>query len=64
MERDPRAYLWDIQDAANAIGRFTAGLDAAGYAENEIAQPEHGLQTDHAEMAPHDRAAESAVPEV
>jgi uncharacterized protein with HEPN domain len=36
MERDPRAYLWDVQQAANAIDQFVAGLDAAGYAENAL----------------------------
>jgi hypothetical protein len=25
MLRDPRAYLWDVQQAAGAIERFTAG---------------------------------------
>jgi uncharacterized protein with HEPN domain len=36
MERDPRAYLWDVQQAANAIDEFVAGLDAAGYAQNAL----------------------------
>jgi uncharacterized protein with HEPN domain len=36
MERDPRAYLWDVQQAANAIEQFTAGLDAVGYEENAL----------------------------
>ena len=36
MERDPRAYLWDVQQAANAIEQFTAGLDADGYAQNAL----------------------------
>ena len=36
MDRDPRAYLWDVQQAANAIEQFTAGLDAAGYAQNAL----------------------------
>jgi uncharacterized protein with HEPN domain len=31
MQRDPRAFLWDAQCAAEAIAQFTAGLDAAGY---------------------------------
>jgi uncharacterized protein with HEPN domain len=25
MQRDPRAYLWDIQQAANLIVQFTTG---------------------------------------
>ena len=32
MVRDARAYLWDVQAAAEAIRQFTQGLDAAGYA--------------------------------
>lgn len=31
MQRDPRAFLWDVQQAAGAIAEFTAGLDGAGY---------------------------------
>ena len=31
MQRDPRAFLWDVQQAADAITRFTADLDTAGY---------------------------------
>jgi uncharacterized protein with HEPN domain len=36
MERDPRAYLWDVQQAAEAIGQFVGGLDAAGYAQTRL----------------------------
>ena len=36
MRRDVRAYLWDIQNAADAIERFTAGLDHRTYAEAEV----------------------------
>jgi uncharacterized protein with HEPN domain len=36
MERDPRAYLWDVQQAGNAIDQFIAGLDATGYADNAL----------------------------
>lgn len=25
MRRDPRAYLWDVRDAADAIKEFTLG---------------------------------------
>jgi uncharacterized protein with HEPN domain len=31
MQRDPRAFLWDVQHAAEAITGFTAGLDASNY---------------------------------
>ena len=36
MQRDPRAYLWDVRQAGEAIGRFVAGLDAASYANNAL----------------------------
>ena len=36
MRRDARAYLWDIQQAADAILRFLQGLDAATFTENEL----------------------------
>jgi uncharacterized protein with HEPN domain len=36
MERDARAYLWDVQQAAEAIGQFSAGLDVDGYARNAL----------------------------
>ncbi|TVR99815.1 MAG: DUF86 domain-containing protein [Rhodospirillales bacterium] len=36
MPHDPRAWLWDVQEAANAIAEFTAGMDAAAYAENRL----------------------------
>lgn len=34
MQHDPRAFLWDVQQAAGAIIQFTAGLDVAGYRAN------------------------------
>lgn len=36
MQRDPRAYLWDVQQAAGAIEQFSAGLNAASYANNAL----------------------------
>ena len=36
MQRDPRAFLWDVQQAAEAITQFTAGLDVAGYRTNPM----------------------------
>lgn len=36
MPRDPRAFLWGVQQAAEAIAQFTAGLDAAGYQANPL----------------------------
>jgi uncharacterized protein with HEPN domain len=38
MQRDPRAFLWDVREAALAIQSFTAGMDAAAYAANPMAQ--------------------------
>lgn len=38
MQRDPRAFLWDVREAARAIQHFTAGMDAGAYAANEMAQ--------------------------
>ena len=38
MQRDSRAFLWDVREAALAIQAFTAGMDAASYAGNEMAQ--------------------------
>ncbi len=36
MLRDPRAYLWDVKQAAEAIQQFTTGLDTKGYAEDAL----------------------------
>ena len=38
MQRDPRAFLWDVRESSLAIQSFTAGMDAAAYATNEMAQ--------------------------
>ena len=38
MQRDPRAFLWDVREAALAIPSFTTGMDAAAYAANPMAQ--------------------------
>jgi uncharacterized protein with HEPN domain len=38
MQRDPRAFLWDARESVLAIQAFTRGLDAPGYAGNEMAQ--------------------------
>jgi uncharacterized protein with HEPN domain len=38
MQRDPRAFLWDVREAALAIQTFTAGLDAKAYVGNEMVQ--------------------------
>lgn len=36
MQRDPRAWLWDVREAADAIGTFVAGKDAQDYAASEL----------------------------
>src|SRR5579884_1323895 len=36
MERDPRVYLWDVQDAAADLIQFTAGLNFLEYQENKL----------------------------
>ena len=36
MQRDPRAWLWDVREAAQAIESFVAGLDAGSYAKSEL----------------------------
>lgn len=38
MQRDPRAFLWDVRDAGRAIQEFTQGLDAGSYADHAMAQ--------------------------
>jgi uncharacterized protein with HEPN domain len=38
MPRDPRAFLWDVREAALAIQSFTTGMDATAYAANAMAQ--------------------------
>ena len=38
MQRDPRAYLWDVREAALAIQSFTHGMDASAYAANALVQ--------------------------
>ncbi|MFM6999829.1 MAG: DUF86 domain-containing protein [Limnohabitans sp.] len=38
MQRDPRAFLWDVREAALAIQTFTTGLDVASYENNQLVQ--------------------------
>ncbi len=38
MQRDPRAFLWDVREAALAIQTFTTGLDVTAYATNQLVQ--------------------------
>jgi uncharacterized protein with HEPN domain len=36
VQRDARSHLWDVQQAADAIIGFIAGLDVRTYAETEV----------------------------
>ncbi|HET8748579.1 MAG TPA: HepT-like ribonuclease domain-containing protein [Ramlibacter sp.] len=36
MERDARAFLWDVLEAAQAIESFVQGLDATSYAAQPL----------------------------
>ena len=36
MQRDPRAWLWDVREAASTIEQFTAGLNADIYARTPL----------------------------
>lgn len=36
MQRDPRAWLWDVSEAAKDIAAFVTGLDSDGYAKSEL----------------------------
>ncbi len=38
MQRDPRAFLWDVQDAALAIQSFTADMNATAFVGSELVQ--------------------------
>ena len=38
MQRDPRAFLWDVREAAKAIQGFVAGMDTASYLANPMVQ--------------------------
>ncbi len=36
MQHDPRAFLWDVREAAQAILSFVANIDAAAYASTPL----------------------------
>ena len=38
MQRDPRAFLWDVRESALAIQGFIAGMEADGYAASDLVQ--------------------------
>lgn len=38
MQRDPRAFLWDVRESALAIQSFVAGMDATAYAGSPLVQ--------------------------
>ncbi len=35
-QRDPRAFLWDVAEAIDAITGFTAGLDMQSYVDSAL----------------------------
>jgi uncharacterized protein with HEPN domain len=38
MRREPRAFLWDVQEAALEINPFTTGKDTVAYENNALVQ--------------------------
>lgn len=38
QQRDARAFLWDVQEAARQIQTFVVGMDASAYGANAMAQ--------------------------
>jgi uncharacterized protein with HEPN domain len=38
MQRDPRAFLWDVREAATAIQKFVTGMTADEYVVNDLVQ--------------------------
>ena len=38
MQRDPRAFLWDVRESAFAIQGFIAGMDPDAYAASDLVQ--------------------------
>jgi uncharacterized protein with HEPN domain len=36
MQRDSRAWLWDVREAAQAIDSFVKGFDATAYGQSEL----------------------------
>jgi uncharacterized protein with HEPN domain len=38
MQRDPRAFLWDVRESALAIQGFIAGMDAEAYTASDLVQ--------------------------
>lgn len=36
MQRDPRAFLWDVREAADAITKFIGDTDFDGYITNRM----------------------------
>ena len=38
MQRDPRAFLWDVRESARAIQAFIAAMAVDDYAANDLVQ--------------------------
>ncbi len=69
MKRDPRKYLWDARDAADAIASFTQGKTAADYAESDLLRSAVERQFEIigealAQLAKRDSAMAKQIPEL
>ena len=60
MQRDPRAFLWDVREAAQAIQSFSAGLDVKGYVEPKFEVIGEALN----QLAKLDAAMAARIPDV
>ena len=38
MQRDPRAFLWDVRESAIAVQGFIAGMNVDAYAASDLVQ--------------------------
>jgi uncharacterized protein with HEPN domain len=69
MQRESRAYLWDIDRAADAIERFIAGLDLQTYEQSEITHSAVERKFEIIgeslnQLAKHDPALASRIPRI
>ncbi len=62
MQRDPRAFLWDVREAARAIQAFTVGLDAKAFVSDEMVQAAIGEALN--QLTKLDAALAARVPDV
>ena len=67
MPRDPRAWLWDIQQAANRVFKFLQGQDLQSYLLNDLVRSAVERQFEIigealAQLAKHSPELAAAVP--